>query len=54
MTETTSAVDTAANARTVETFLYALQDDYFDMWDITKATLRGVVATVFPSLRPTL
>jgi limonene-1,2-epoxide hydrolase len=28
--------------------------DYFDMWDITKATLRGLVATVFPSLRPTL
>jgi limonene-1,2-epoxide hydrolase len=28
--------------------------DYFDMWDITKATLRGLVATVLPSLRPTL
>ena len=27
--------------------------DYFDMWDITKATLRGIAATVFPSLRPT-
>ena len=26
--------------------------DYFDMWDFTKATLRGVAATVFPSLRP--
>ena len=30
MTETTSAVDTTANARTVETFLYALQDEDFD------------------------
>jgi len=28
--------------------------DYLDMWDIAKATLRGLVATVFPSLRPTL
>jgi limonene-1,2-epoxide hydrolase len=30
MTETTSAVDSKANARTVETFLYALQDEDFD------------------------
>ena len=30
MTETTSAVDTTANARVVETFLYALQDEDFD------------------------
>jgi len=28
--------------------------DYFDVWDITKATLRGLAAVVFPSLRPTL
>ena len=28
--------------------------DYFDMWDISKATLRGLAATVFPSLRQTL
>jgi limonene-1,2-epoxide hydrolase len=28
--------------------------DYFDMWDITKAMLRGLAATVFPSLRATL
>jgi limonene-1,2-epoxide hydrolase len=28
--------------------------DYFDVWDITKATLRGLAAAVFPSLRPTL
>lgn len=27
--------------------------DYFDMWDITKATVRGIAATVFPSLRAT-
>jgi limonene-1,2-epoxide hydrolase len=145
MTGTTSTVDTTANARTVETFLYALQDedfdtaattmsddlvwqnvgwptmrgrdrilnifrrgqgrmafevkihriasegnavltertdalvlgplrlqfwvcgvfevhagritlwrDYFDMFDILKATLRGLAATVFPSLRATL
>lgn len=25
--------------------------DYFDMWDVTKATVRGIAATVFPSLR---
>lgn len=144
MTETTSAVDRTANARTVETFLYALQDkdfatadasladhiewqnvgfptirgpqriiklfrrgegrfgfevkihriaaegnavltertdalifgplrlqfwvcgvfevhagritlwrDYFDMFDIAKATVRGLIATAFPSLRQT-
>jgi limonene-1,2-epoxide hydrolase len=28
--------------------------DYFDMWDIAKGTLRGLAATVFPALRPTL
>jgi limonene-1,2-epoxide hydrolase len=28
--------------------------DYFDMWDIAKGTLRGLVATVIPSLRQTL
>ncbi len=28
--------------------------DYFDMFDFAKATLRGMVATVFPSLRPSL
>jgi limonene-1,2-epoxide hydrolase len=26
--------------------------DYFDMWDITKGMLRGLAATVVPSLRP--
>jgi limonene-1,2-epoxide hydrolase len=28
--------------------------DYFDMWDIIKATLRGIAATVIPSLKQTL
>jgi limonene-1,2-epoxide hydrolase len=37
MTETTSAVDTTANARVVETFLYALQSEDFDTADSTLA-----------------
>jgi limonene-1,2-epoxide hydrolase len=28
--------------------------DYLDVWDIAKATVRGIAATVFPSLRPRL
>ena len=28
--------------------------DYFDMWDMTKALLRGVIGTAVPALRPTL
>ena len=28
--------------------------DYFDMWDIAKGTVRGLAATVFPSLKPAL
>jgi limonene-1,2-epoxide hydrolase len=28
--------------------------DYFDGFDLVKATLRGIAATVFPSLRPSL
>jgi limonene-1,2-epoxide hydrolase len=28
--------------------------DYLDLWDIAKGTLRGLAATVIPSLRPTL
>ncbi|MGV0792589.1 limonene-1,2-epoxide hydrolase family protein [Mycolicibacterium sp. XJ1819] len=28
--------------------------DYFDMFDFLKATVRGIAATVFPSLRPTM
>ena len=35
MTETTSALDIGANARTVETFLYALQDEDFDTAEST-------------------
>ena len=37
MTGMTSEVDTTANARTVETFLYALQDEDFDTADSTLA-----------------
>ncbi len=28
--------------------------DYFDMWDITKALLRGLAGVAVPALRPTL
>lgn len=28
--------------------------DYFDMWDMTKALVRGVVGAAVPALRPTL
>ena len=28
--------------------------DYFDMWDMTKAMLRGVLGAAVPALRPTL
>ncbi|MGI9124664.1 MAG: limonene-1,2-epoxide hydrolase family protein [Mycobacterium sp.] len=28
--------------------------DYFDMWDVTKALVRGVVGAAIPALRPTL
>jgi len=28
--------------------------DYFDVWDITKGMLRGLAATVVPSLQPSL
>ena len=37
MTETTSALDIGANARTVETFLYAMQDEDFDTAESTLA-----------------
>jgi limonene-1,2-epoxide hydrolase len=33
--------------------LITLWRDYFDFYDIFKATLRALAATVFPSLRPT-
>lgn len=28
--------------------------DYFDMWDMLKGTVRGIVGAVIPALRPTL
>ena len=28
--------------------------DYFDLWDLTKALVRGVAGAVLPALRPTL
>ncbi len=28
--------------------------DYFDMWDLTKALVRGVIGVAVPGLRPTL
>ena len=28
--------------------------DYFDMWDMTKALVRGVIGAAVPALRPTL
>lgn len=37
MTSSTQAVDTTANARTVETFLYALQDEDYDAADANLA-----------------
>jgi limonene-1,2-epoxide hydrolase len=37
MTASTPAVDTTANARTVETFLYALQDEDYDAAEATLA-----------------
>jgi limonene-1,2-epoxide hydrolase len=51
MTETTSAVDTAANARTVETFLYALQDEDFDTADSTLADNIEWQNVGFPTIR---
>ena len=64
MTDQASRVSSDVdNARTVETALYALQDQDFDtldsacadeiVWQNTKGTLRGLAATVFPSLRQT-
>ena len=28
--------------------------DYFDMWDMTKALVRGLAGAVIPAMRPTL
>jgi limonene-1,2-epoxide hydrolase len=56
------AEQTAQNTRTIEVFLNALADedfetasaalaDYFDFYDMLKATARGLAALVVPSLR---
>jgi limonene-1,2-epoxide hydrolase len=51
MTETTSAVDSMANARTVETFLYALQDEDFDTADAALADNIEWQNVGFPTIR---
>ena len=51
MTETTSAVDSTANARTVETFLYALQDEDFDTADAALADNIEWQNVGFPTIR---
>ena len=51
MTGTTSAVDSMANARTVETFLYALQDEDFDTADSAMADNIEWQNVGFPTLR---
>jgi limonene-1,2-epoxide hydrolase len=51
MTETTSAVDSTANARTVETFLYALQDEDFDAADAALADNIEWQNVGFPTIR---
>jgi limonene-1,2-epoxide hydrolase len=51
MTETTSAVDSTANARTVETFLYALQDEDFDAADAALADNVEWQNVGFPTIR---
>jgi len=51
MTETTSAVDTTANARTVETFLYAAQDEDFDTAESVLADNIEWQNVGFPTIR---
>jgi limonene-1,2-epoxide hydrolase len=51
MTETKSAVDSTANARTVETFLYALQDEDFDTADAALADNIEWQNVGFPTIR---
>ncbi|RDH75149.1 limonene-1,2-epoxide hydrolase [Mycolicibacterium moriokaense] len=51
MTETTSTVDTTANARVVETFLYALQDEDFDTADSVLADNVEWQNVGFPTIR---
>ena len=47
----TSAVDSMANARTVETFLYALQDEDFDTADAAMADNIAWQNVGFPTIR---
>ncbi len=51
MTAITPAVDTTANARTVETFLYALQDEDFDAADALMADNIEWQNAGFPTIR---
>jgi limonene-1,2-epoxide hydrolase len=51
MTETTSAVETTANARTVETFLYALQDEDFETFEASMADNIEWQNVGFPTIR---
>jgi limonene-1,2-epoxide hydrolase len=51
MTETTSAIGSTANARTVETFLYALQDEDFDTADAAMADNIAWQNVGFPTIR---
>jgi limonene-1,2-epoxide hydrolase len=51
MTETTSAVDSKANARTVETFLYALQDQDFETFEASMADNIEWQNVGFPTIR---
>jgi limonene-1,2-epoxide hydrolase len=32
----------------------SLWRDYFDLWDVTKGLVRGIVGAVVPALRPRL
>ena len=51
MTETTSAVDSTANARTVEAFLYALQDQDFETFGASMADNIEWQNVGFPTIR---
>ncbi|MGZ6777565.1 MAG: limonene-1,2-epoxide hydrolase family protein [Mycobacterium sp.] len=51
MTASTPAVDTTANARTVETFLYALQDEDFDAAEALMADAIEWQNVGYPTIR---
>ena len=51
MTGMTSAVDSTANARTVETFLYAMQDEDFDTVEAAMADNIAWQNVGFPTIR---